>query len=133
MTGESSTSSVPLVERAYAAWNAGGPRAFAGFVSDGIEIHDAPELPDAQAWRGRDAVVARLEEVAAATGGRWADIEDIRSIGDEVIVSLAWRFERGSSPRLASVHHVVRVESDRIVRVRVFLDAAQATRAARGG
>jgi ketosteroid isomerase-like protein len=124
---------VRLVEKAYAAWNAGGPRALAELVTDQVEIHDAPELPDAQAWLGRAALVARLEEVAAATGGRWADIEDVRSVGDEVVVSLAWRFERGSSPRLASVYHVVRLEGERIARIRVFLDRAEASRAALGG
>lgn len=125
------SASVRLVEDAYRAWNAAGPDAFAEFVTDEVEIHDAPELPDAQAWVGREALVTRLEEVAATTGGRWADIEEIRDVGGEVVVSLAWRFERGSSPRLASVYHVVLVEKERIARVRVFLDEAEATRAAR--
>jgi hypothetical protein len=38
-----------------------------------------------------------------------------------VLVSLTWRIERGGAP-LACVYHRVRVEGDRIARVRVFLD-----------
>jgi hypothetical protein len=48
----------------------------------------------------------------------------------EVLVSLTWRLERGSSTELASVYHVVRVEGDRIACIRVFLDEEAALRAA---
>jgi ketosteroid isomerase-like protein len=121
---------VQLVEEAYRAWNAGGPRAFVEFTTDDVAVHDAPELPDAQEWIGRKAVVARLEDVVAATGGRWADIEAVRPVADEVLVSLTWRLDREGPAVLASVYHVVRVEADRIARVRVFLDEEAALRAA---
>ena len=118
------------MEEAYRAWNADGPRAFVGFATDDVEVHDAPELPDAQTWTGRDAVVRRLEDVVAATGGTWADIDDVRAVGDEVLVSLTWRMERGSSAKLAAVYHLVGLEGDRIARVRVFLEEAAALQAA---
>jgi SnoaL-like domain len=119
-----------LVDEAYRIWNANGPRAFSPYTTENVELHDAPELPDSQVWVGRDALVARLEELVAATGGRWADIEEIRAVGDEVLVSLTWRLERASPATLGSVYHVVRVEGDRIARIRVFLDEGAATRAA---
>ena len=119
-----------LVEAAYRTWNASGPRAFVEFATEDVELRDAPELPDAQAWLGRDAVVARLEDVAASTGGSWVDIDDIRPVADEVLVSLTWRLDPASPTTLGSVYHVVRVEGDRIARVRVFLDERAATRAA---
>ena len=105
-----------LVDEAYRAWNADGPHAFGDFTTDNVELHDAPDLPDAQKWVGRDAVVARLEDVVATTGGTWADIDDIRSLGDEVLVSLTWRLDRESATTLAAVYHLVRVEGDRIAR-----------------
>jgi hypothetical protein len=123
-------STTQLVEEAYRTWNASGPRAFVEFTTERVELHDAPELPDAQEWVGRGALVARLEDVVAATGGRWADIEDIRPVADEVLVSLTWRLDQASPTTLASVYHVVRVEGDRIARIRVFLDEAAATQAA---
>jgi hypothetical protein len=127
-----SSGDVSLVDEAYRAWNAAGPRAFVEFATQDVEVHDAPELPDAQTWSGREAVVARLEDVVATTGGTWADIEDVRAVGDEVLVSLTWRMERGSSATLAAVYHLVGVEGDRITRVRVFLEEDAAIQAARG-
>jgi ketosteroid isomerase-like protein len=112
---------VGLVEEAYRAWNENGPRAFVEYTIEDFELHDAPEIPDAQTWVGREAAVARLEDVVAATGGRWADIDEIRPAGDEVLVSLTWRIERDGAP-LALVYHRVLVEGERIARVRVFLD-----------
>jgi hypothetical protein len=123
---------VTIVEAAYRVWNADGPHAFAGHVTDQVQLHDAPDLPDAQVWAGRDSLVARLEEVVATTGGRWADVDDVRPVAGEVLVSLTWRFERDSPETLASVYHVVRVEGERIDRIRVFLDEAEAVRAAGG-
>jgi hypothetical protein len=115
-----------LVEEAYRVWNERGPRAFVEYTTEDFELHDAPEIPDAEVWVGRDAAVARLEDVVAATGGRWADVDEIRPCGDEVLVSLTWRIERGSA-RLACVYHRVRVDGERIARVRVFLDQDAAT------
>ena len=115
-----------LVERAYRTWNESGPRAFVEYTTEDFELHDAPDLPDPEVWVGRDAAVGRLEDVVAATGGRWADIDEIRPLGDEVLVSLTWRIERGSAP-LACVYHRVQVKGDRIARVRVFLDQDAAT------
>lgn len=122
-----------LVEEAYRTWSASGPRAFVEFTTDQVELHDVPDLPDAQEWIGRDALVARVEDVVAATGGRWADIEDIRPVAEEVLVSLTWRLDQASPTTLASVYHVVRLEGDRIARIRVFLDEAAATQAALAG
>ena len=121
-----------LVEEAYRAWNAAGPRAFVEFATQDVEVHDPPELPDAQTWSGREAVVGRLEDVVATTGGTWADIDDVRAVGDEVLVSLTWRMERGSSATLAAVYHLVGVDGDRIARVRVFLEEDAAVQAAGG-
>ena len=121
-----------LVEEAYRAWNAAGPGAFVEFATQDVEVHDPPELPDAQTWSGREAVVGRLEDVVATTGGTWADIDDVRALGDEVLVSLTWRMERGSSATLAAVYHLVGVDGDRIARVRVFLEEDAAVQAADG-
>lgn len=122
-----------LVEEAYRAWNAGGPPAFVEFTTDDVELHDPPELPDTQTWVGRDVIVARLDDVVASTGGTWADVDEVRPVGDEVLVSLTWKLDRVSTATLAAVYHVVKLEGDRIARVRVFLDADAAVRAASEG
>ena len=121
-----------LARRAYEAWNTNGPGALMPFVTDDVELEDAPELPDAQTWRGRDAVLKRLEEVADAVGGHSGDLESFDVRGDVVLVTMTWR--RDTDPQgeasLGPVYHVVRVESGKIARITVFLDEAAARRAA---
>jgi ketosteroid isomerase-like protein len=119
-----------LVEEAYRAWNAGGPGALVEFTSERVELHDAPEVPDAQEWVGRDALLGRLEDVVASTGGSRAAIDEVRPVADEVLVSLRWGLDPASPETSASVYHVVRVEGGRIARIRVFLDEDAAIRAA---
>jgi ketosteroid isomerase-like protein len=123
-----------LVEEAYRVWNESGPRAFADeFTTDDVRVEDPPELPDAQDWVGRDTVVARFEDVATAIGGRWADVDEIRVVGGEVLVSLTWRLERAATASLGCVYHLVLVQDDRLARIRVFLDKDAALRAALAG
>ncbi len=120
-----------LVEEAYRTWNERGPRAFAEeFTTADVRVEDPPELPDAGTWAGRDAIVERFEDVVAATGGRWADVDEVRPVGDEVLVSLTWRLERGGTASLGCVYHLVLVRDDGIARIRVFLAKDAALRAA---
>ncbi len=117
---------------ALAAWNSRGPAAFRAYVSDDIVLEDPPEQPDRGEWIGHDAVTKRLEEVSAATGGRWVDIEDVRAIGDRLLVLLDWR--RGNSPHsplLASIYLLIEADYSQISSVRVFLDERAAIEAAR--
>ena len=117
-----------LVRRAYEAWNMSGPGALIPFVTDDVELVDAPELPDAGSWTGRDAVLTRLTEVADAVGGHSGDLESFDPRGDLVMVTMTWR--RDTDPQgeasLGPVYHVVRTEGGKIARVTVFLDEAAA-------
>jgi ketosteroid isomerase-like protein len=116
-----------LVRRAYEAWNSDGLTAIEGWLADTVELHDPPQMPDSGSWYGRDAVLARLEEVAAAVGGRWVDLRDFRPHGDEVLVSMDWHVDRApGSADLGLVFHVVRVADGKIDRLRVFLDETEA-------
>jgi ketosteroid isomerase-like protein len=124
-----------LVRRAYEAWNAECPGALMPFVTDDVELMDAPELPDAGSWTGRDAVLRRLTEVADAVGGHSGDLESFEAHDDLVLVTMTWR--RDSDPEgetsLGRVFHLVRAEGGRIARITVFLDEAAARRAAGSG
>jgi ketosteroid isomerase-like protein len=121
-----------LVRQAYEAWNTDGTGALAPFLADAVELRDAPELPDAAGWSGRDRVLARLVEVAAAVGSGSGELKGFRSRGEDVLVTMAWQ-RPGDAPGEASlgmVFHVVCVAGDRITRITVFLDEAAALRAA---
>ena len=120
------------MRRAYEAWNAGGPGALGPFISDDIELQDAPEIPDAATWQGRDSVLARLEDVAATVGGHSGDLESFQARGGVVLVTMTWRRDSDAEGEasLGRVFHVVRIEGDRIARITVFLDEAAAMDAA---
>jgi ketosteroid isomerase-like protein len=126
--------SVELVRRAYEAWNLEGLDAFGPWAAESLELEDAPELPDAGVWRGRDVVLARLADVAETVGGTWVDIRDVSAAGEDVLVSMMWHEDASpGSSEIGEVFHLVRVSGDRIDRVRVFTDADSARAAAGAG
>ena len=130
-----------LVRAALAAWNSGGSAAFLAYTSYGIVLDDPPEQPDRGQWIGRDAVSKRLDEMSATTGGRWVDIEDVRAIGDRLLVLLDWRSGNSSHAQLlASIYLLIETDDSQISSVRVFLEeraaidaALERSRAGRGG
>jgi hypothetical protein len=120
-----------LARAALAAWNSRGPAAFLAYTSNEIVLEDPPEQPDRGQWIGRNAVSSRLEEMSATTGGRWVDIEDVRAIGDRLLVLLNWR--RGNSPHapmLAAIYLLIEADDSQISSVRVFLEERAAIEAA---
>ena len=126
-----SQNSENLVRAALAAWNSRGAAAFLAYTSDDIVLEDPPEQPDRGQWIGRDAVSKRLEEMSATTGGRWVDIEDMRAIGDRLLVLFDWR--RGNSPHaplLASIYLLIEADAAQISSVRVFLEERAAVESA---
>ena len=122
--------SVGLVRLAYETWNEQGPGAIRAMLAEDVELHDAPELPDAQVWRGPEAVVSRLEAVAAAMGGGSVEFQAFRASGEDVLVGMCWRLPRETEDvALGQVFHLVRAGGGRISRIRVFLTEAEALRA----
>jgi ketosteroid isomerase-like protein len=122
-----------LVRHVYETWNTAGVRAIEPSLDEEVVLRDAPEMPDARAWQGRGAVLARLEEVSSAVGGGWADLREFRAYGNKVLVNMVWQEDEGaSSPAFAEVFHVVEVEEGRIASMNVFLDRAVAEASAAG-
>jgi ketosteroid isomerase-like protein len=122
-----------LVRRAYEAWNDEGPGVLESFETDSIELVDPPQMPDSRSYHGHAEVLARLEEVAGAVGGRYAHIDEVTPAGDEVLVALTWRMDAApDSAILGEVFHVVRVDDGKIACIRVFLTRDEAVAAASG-
>ena len=124
---------VGTVNDAYEAWNTIGPEGLRPWVTDDLELHDPPQMPDGRTWRGLDAVIARLQEVAASIGGRWVELRELRPVGDEVLVAMTWRVDSSSdSAVLGDVFHLVAFAGGKIGRIRVFLTEEDALAATAG-
>ena len=120
-----------LVRRASDEWNWYGTDALSRFLSDSVRLEDAPELPDADVWQGRDAVIERLDAVAEAVGGGWVAIKAIEPLGDGILVQMEWRLDdAGEGASVGDVFHLVGVEGDKLASIRVFQSRREAERAA---
>jgi hypothetical protein len=75
-------------------------------------------------WRGRDAVVARLDEVGSRVGGGWVELHDVRAVDDGVRVEMEWKLDSSAGDEgvsLGDLCHLVGVEGEKIVSIRVVL------------
>jgi ketosteroid isomerase-like protein len=118
---------VGVVRVAYETWNRHGPGAIEPMLSEDVELHDAPELPDAQVWRGPEAVVERLQGVAESVGGGYVEFLGFIPKGDAVLVTMVW--ELGTEARhteIGKVFHLVDVKDGKIARLRVFMTEPEA-------
>jgi hypothetical protein len=118
------------------AWNSQGFAGAAAWCSRWVQLEDPPDWPGASVWRGRDAAIARLEEVSAGLGANWAEIGSARSVGDEVVVSMLLKTSGDPGADIVGTFHfVVEIEQDEITRIRVSRteeEAVAATEVAAG-
>ena len=125
-----------LIRRGYELWNQGDVNAVSRMWSDDFEWHNDPSWPGQRIYYGRDAVVRFLEEeVADIIHLGEIDVERIETVGDELVICM-WAHTRGQDSHVdigkVPIFHVARVRDGQVVRVRAFLDEAQAMAAARG-
>jgi len=112
------------VSRALDAWNDMGPAAAAAWMSRWVQLEDPPQWPGAATWRGRDAVIARLEQVSAELGAGWAELIDVRSCGEEVAAVLELRADRRRRTPVGRFRLSFELDDDQIARIRVAMDEA---------
>ena len=125
-----SEDSVGLVRRAYEVWNEQGPGAITSMLAPDVELHDAPQLPDAQVWRGRHLAVDRLQKVADSVGGGHVKFLGFTEQGDAVLVDMCWELgDEAEHAQLGRVFHLVDTAGGSITRIRVFLTEAEAVAA----
>ena len=96
-----------------------------------IEAHDPPEMPDAAIHRGHEAVRRDWEQTYELFEDFSVEVEELLDYGDDVVVYLRYR-GRGSESGAdvdASIAHVWTVRDGKAIRLRQFLDAAQALEA----
>lgn len=116
-----------FVTRAFDAWNVAGAEGAAAWLARSVELTDPPEWPDSDTWHGRDAALTRLEDVTTTLHGSWAKVTSIRTMGDQVLVSMKLMVTgEPSATEIGEFHLASRVANDQIQVIRVFLDREQA-------
>src|SRR6185437_1773423 len=126
-----SQENLDLARRGYEAFARGDLDAAIEFMHPEIEAHDPRELPDAAIYRGREAVRRDWEQTSALFEDFSIDVEKSFDRGDEVVVFLRFRGRaRESNTEVeAPVAHVWTIRDGKAVRLRQFLDRAEALEA----
>jgi 1-acyl-sn-glycerol-3-phosphate acyltransferase len=115
-----------FVAHAFDAMNEAGAETAAAWMSRWVQLEDPPGWPGEGVWRGRAAVIARLDEVIAELGAVHVSVEDARSVGEGVLTLLAL-LTRDSEP--LQFYAAIEIDGGQIIRIRVLLDE-QAARVA---
>ena len=126
-----------MVRRGYELWNAGDLEAVSRMWSDDFEWHNDPAWPGQQVYYGRETVVRFLiAEVVNVIDLGEIEVDRIEVVGDEFVICMIAR-TRGQESELdigkVPIFHVAKVRGREVVRVRAFLDEAQAMAAANEG
>jgi ketosteroid isomerase-like protein len=108
------------------------PAFLVEFFDSEIEWHDAPSLPGAAVYRGHEALRRHIEDYLDAWAESGFEIEEIRSVRDRVLTRGRYvGVGQQSGMRLEDnvVLGVYDLRSGRILRVRQFVDEAEALKA----
>jgi ketosteroid isomerase-like protein len=127
---------VEAVRAGYARWNAGDTAALAELFTEDIQYQNSPEWPGQRVYRGADAVIRFLEEVAEIIALNPVDIVSADVIESEILIELRARTHgqlSGLDLDDGALFHVAQMRDGQVARVRVYLDRDQAKRAAQTG
>ena len=91
-------------------------------MSRWVQLSDPPEWPGAGTWRGRERVLARLEEVTSELGATSAELTEARTIGDRVLAVFELRSASGSPTAPSGFAALFDVDADQLLRIAVFLN-----------
>lgn len=122
-----------LARRSFEAWNESGVEGSrrVGWTDD-IEWHDPPGFPDADVYRGADAVATRLDELRSILPHKIEVLEASAVRGDEVLLVLQVHGGGSSSgvPVEQPMGLLMRIVNGKQSRWRVFMSPEEAREAA---
>jgi ketosteroid isomerase-like protein len=113
-----------LVTRVYDAFNTGGVRAAADYIHPDAEFIDPVELPGADHYMGREAVIAYLDNFVEAWGVVNVVIEEFHGAGGRLGAQIRIDLKGAASglETVMRVVHVIDIEDGQIRRVQAFFD-----------
>jgi 1-acyl-sn-glycerol-3-phosphate acyltransferase len=107
-----------FVARAFEAMNEAGAETAAAWMARWVRLEDPPGWPGGGVWRGRGAVIARLDQVTAELQAVHIDVQ-ARRVGSGVLAHLTL-IARDRERR--QFHAAIEIDGDQINRIRMFLD-----------
>jgi ketosteroid isomerase-like protein len=121
---------VEIVRRGWEAFNRGDPAFLTDFAED-AEFEEDPAFPEAGVYRGREEIAGYIRGFQEQMRDHRFEVEEVRDLGDQVL-ALLHETARGAS---SGVHvdqrpaFLFEFRDARIVRMRAYLDRAEALRA----
>jgi ketosteroid isomerase-like protein len=125
-----SQANVEIVRRGWEAFNRGDPAFLADFAED-AEFEEDSAFPEAGVFRGTEEIVAYIRGFQEHMRDHRLDVEEVHDLGDQVLV-LLHETARGVSSGVDVDQHpafLFRFRDGRIVRIRAYLDRAEALKA----
>jgi ketosteroid isomerase-like protein len=125
-----SQENVEIVRRGWEAFNRGDPAFLADFAED-AEFEEDSAFPEAAVFRGREQIMGYITGFQEQMRDHRFEVEKVHDLGDQVL-ALLHETARGASSgidvdqRPAFLFHF---RDGRIVRMRAYLDRAEAFRA----
>ena len=126
-----SQENVEILQRAFDAFNGGGPEAVLPFLDPHLEWHDVPDQPDATVHHGHEGFMRAFEVFLASFDEFEVEAEELKDLGDEVLV-----FQRTRGRGVGSGAEFTQqtwgrwtVRCGLIIRVQFYRDRAEALKA----
>jgi hypothetical protein len=96
--GEKLSTNLELARRTYDLWNAAGVDAVVERLwAPHVVFHDAPEVPDADVFRGVEAVGSRIRAIMESLGPMRQRVRSLEERDDYTLAALELTFKGASS------------------------------------
>jgi uncharacterized protein len=132
--GRMSQADVDLVRSVYDRFRSGDADGALALYDREVEVHDRPEIPDPQVYRGHEGVLASLGASRSEFAGFDVVPEEFVDTGDQVVVVVRFLGTGRESgvPIEERLCHAWTVRNGKVVRMEVHSDRDRALRASRG-
>jgi ketosteroid isomerase-like protein len=124
-----SQENVEALRRTIEAVNRGGPDAGLDVYDPEIEFHEDPKFPEAEVYRGREAVLRYFREFGASFESYRFEIESLRDVADDKVIAVLREHVRGKASGLEVDRRsgwVVTFRDGRVLRLEIYLEPADA-------
>jgi ketosteroid isomerase-like protein len=126
-----SEQNIEITRRFVEDFNGGGVDALVDFYDPEIEYREDPKFPQAEVYRGRDAIVRQWREFYESFSEYRVEIEDLFGVGDKV-VGVLHEIGRGmasGAPVDRRTGWVFTFRAGKVLRMEIYLDPADALEA----